>query len=407
MCDPRCSSSRTLTGSVKVNADYICRIPPAEMDCPEILMSSLLLWLIAAVILLLVFAVYYWRTAALKPELVYQNNDENRNMIGRLPRLTRRYFPTPWMINTHAQLIALGFKKGLGKKLSYEKSEQLTMADGGTTALHWLGLDNADDKPTLLVLHTITGSPHSMRGFMRDIYQQTGWRIVLCQRRGHGDLPLTVAKFNTMGDSGDLREQIDVIAERYPQSPLYAIGISAGSGLLVRYLGEEGEQSKIRGGMAYCPGYNIEHAFGRAQDVYSRMMAKKLLKQFVFSHPESFSGMASYQTLIESENLHELHQNIYECAGFNSLQEFMDAANPMRVFENIRVPVLILNAEDDPVCHIDNAWEYKEQIREMPQAILAVTRRGSHCAYFSGLTAQPWAHQLAGEYFTELAKAAD
>ncbi len=366
-----------------------------------------MMWIAACMCLMVLALLYYWRTAALKPELIYQENAANRHILDRLPRLQRRYFPTFWMFNTHLQLIVLGFKKGFGKKLSYEKSEQLTMADGGTTALHWLGLENPADKPTLLVLHTITGSPHSMRAFMRDIFQLTGWRIVLCQRRGHGDLPLTAPKFNTMGDSDDLREQIEVTAQRYPDSPLYAIGISAGSGLLVRYLGEEGEQSKIRGGMAYCPGYNIEHAFGRAQDFYSRMMAKKLLKQFVFSHPEAFSGLASYNTLINSANLHELHQNIYECAGFNTLQEFMDAANPMRVFHNIRVPVLILNAEDDPVCHIDNAWEYKEQIKEMPQAILAVTRRGSHCAYFEGLTAQPWAHRLAGEYFTALAQTQD
>ena len=359
-------------------------------------------WLIMVIVLLLAGGWYYWRNAAQKPQLVLQNNAFNRHLLQKIPRLQRRFFPTPWMFNTHLQLLALGLKKGFGKKLRYEQSDVLTMADGGTTALHWLGLDKPATTPTLVVLHTITGSPHSMRAFMRDIYRLTGWRIVLCQRRGHGDLPLTVPRINTMGDTSDLREQLAEISARFPQSALYAIGISAGSGLLVRYLGEEGEQSLLRGAMAYCPGYNIETAFSRAQPFYSRMMAKKLIRQFITSHVPDFSGLRTYNLCIQSQDLHEFHQNLYEFAGFSTLQDFMDASNPMKVIDNIRVPLLILNAEDDPVCHIDNVREHEPQIRQMPQTILVVTRRGSHCAYFSGLNARPWAHELAAEFFMAL-----
>lgn len=364
----------------------------------------MVVWLTAALAVLLAAALYYWRTAAQKPQLVYQDNAHNQALIARVPRLTRPFWVTPWLFNTHLQLLALGLKKGFGKKLVYEQSDILTMADGGTTALHWLGLNKPADSPTILVLHTITGSPHSMRGLVRDIAHYSGCRVVLCQRRGHGDLPLTTARINTMGDTGDLREQLAVIQQRFPDSPLYAIGSSAGSGLLVRYLGEAGADTPIKGAMAYCPGYNIEVAFQRAKPFYSRMMAKKLIRQFITAHVPAFSGLRTYQQCIQSQDLHEFHQNLYECAGFATLQEFMDASNPMQVFEHIQVPLLILNAADDPVCHIDNAWEYQQHIRQRPNMILAVTRRGSHCAYFSGLTLKPWGHQLAAEFFVAVEK---
>ncbi|WP_430461177.1 YheT family hydrolase [Thalassolituus sp. LLYu03] len=362
-------------------------------------MTDAMMVLAGAGILVVLLVMYYRRTAALAPALVYQDNPHNKALLQKLPRLSRRFYVTPWLFNTHLQLLALGLKKGLGKKLAYEQTDVLTMADGGTTALHWLGLDKPADSPTLLVLHTITGSPHSMRGLVRDLADYTGFRVVLCQRRGHGDLPLTAPRINTMGDTADLREQIGVIQARYPQSDLYAIGSSAGSGLLVRFLGEEGAQSPIKAGMAYCPGYNIEVAFARAKPFYSRMMAKKLIRQFITSHVPEFSGFRTYQQCIQSQDLHEFHQNLYECAGFSTLQDFMDASNPMKVFQNIQVPLLILNAEDDPVCHIDNAWEYQQQVKQMPNTLLAITRRGSHCAYFSGLTLSPWGHQLAAEFF--------
>ena len=354
---------------------------------------------VAIVLLLAAGVVYYAVTAALKPQLVYQNNPHNQRLLRALPRLTRRFFPTIWMFNTHLQLIVLGLKKGLGARLEYDEAQTLTMADGGTTALYWLGLDKPVDTPTILVLHTITGSPHSMRGLVRDIARYSGFRVVLCVRRGHGDLPLTAPRINTMGDTSDLREQIEIIQQRFPQSPLYAIGSSAGSGLLVRYLGEAGDDTPVKAAMAFCPGYNIEVAFQRSHSFYSRMMAKKLIRQFITSHVPDFSGLRTYEQCIQADNLHDFHQNLYEFAGFATLQDFMDASNPMKVFQNIRIPMLILNSEDDPVCHIDNAWEYEQQIRSMPNMMLAVTRRGSHCAYFSGLMAHPWGHHLAADYF--------
>ena len=208
---------------------------------------------------------YYLTRVALPPRLIYQDNEANRQSVASIPALTQRYSPTPWLANTHLQLIFLGLKKAFGRRLQYDSHDILTMADGGTTALYWLGESLPEQTPTLLVLHTITGSPHSMRGLVRDLQLRTGWRVVVCTRRGHAELPLTAPRINTLGDTADLREQLAVITQRYPHSPLYAVGISAGSGLLVRYLGEEGHNTPIQGAMAYCPGYNVEVAFLRSR----------------------------------------------------------------------------------------------------------------------------------------------
>ena len=63
--------------------------------------------------------------------------------------------------------------------------------------------------------------------------------MVVCNRRGHGTLPLTAPRFSTIGSTDDLRAQLDQIRRRLPRSPLYGLGVSAGTALLVRYLGEE------------------------------------------------------------------------------------------------------------------------------------------------------------------------
>lgn len=348
------------------------------------------------------FGAYYWRTAALRPELTYQHNEENLALIARVPGLTRRFWATPWLFNGHLQLLGLGLRKAFGPRLRYDHTDTLRMADGGTTALHWLGTELAPQTPTLVVLHTITGSPHSMRGFVRDLHHRTGWRIVLCQRRGHGALALTSPRFNTMGDTQDLREQLQVIQSRYPQSALYAAGISAGTGLLIRYLGEQGADTPLRGAFAYCPGYDIRVAFGRARAPYSRMMARKLVRQFVSPNRQALQHLPSLAALEGAQSLDEFHQHLHECAGYPSQQAYLDHCNPISHMEKVCIPLLVLNAGDDPVCVLENVRDHQAMVKHMPRTVLAVTARGSHCAHLAGLTARPWAHRLAADYLLAL-----
>ncbi len=350
---------------------------------------------------------YYFLNVAKKPKLVYQANDLNKAIIADTPALKNRYFATPWLFNTHAQLIALGLIKGFAKPLAYDRQDVLTMEDGGTVSVDWLGLELPADRPTMVVLHTITGSPHSMRGIVRYIHETLGWRVALCVRRGHGDLSFTAASYNTLGNSDDFAAQLKHIQECVPASDLYATGISAGSGALAQYLGSVGLNTPLKAAMIYCPAYDMRNAFARAKPFYSKMMTKKLLKAFILPNQKIFGHLDSYQDMATCENLHEYHQHLYGMAGNSSTEDYMQKSNPAEVFDDIKIPLLILNAQDDPVCHIDNVFEHQHRIEKMPNVILAITQRGSHCAFFEGWRARSWANRLITEYFTAYRKLED
>lgn len=353
--------------------------------------------------ILVIWLAYYLLKVAKKPELTYQDNEHNQQLLDQCPTLKKRYWATPWLFNTHLQLILLGFKKAFASKLNYDRSDQLTTADGGTVSVEWLGLKSGtttDETPTLVLLHTISGSAHSMRAFVRYINENLGWRVAVCIRRGHSELPLTSSQFNTMGSADDFRFQLDHIQKTVPNSPLFAVGISAGSSVLARYLGEQGKDTPLKAAVAYCPGYDLEIAFERAHNFYSKMMTKKLIKLFLADKQKEFGHLKTYQQCLNSVDLHDLHNNIYEIAGFESHQEYLNASNAAKVFDNIKIPTLILNAKDDPVCHIDNAYGKMEVIKQLEDVILVITDRGSHCAYFEGMTAKSWANKMIAEYLT-------
>lgn len=350
--------------------------------------------------ILVFFITYYFLVIVKKPTLIFQKNAFNDALVKATPILKKRYFPTPWLFNTHLQLIVLDFIKSFAKPLRYDQQDILTMPDGGKVSVDWLGLDLPEDTPTMLVLHTISGNPQSMRSFVRYVHENLAWRVALCVRRGHGELALTTANFNTMGNVEDLAAQINHIQTQFPHSDLYATGVSAGSGVLAHYLGVAGKNTPIKAAMAYCPAYDMRNAFSRAKPFYSKMMAKKLNRLFITPNEDVIKHLNTFDVLRNSSDLHEFHQHLYELAGNSSTDEYMKKSNPSEVFEGIEIPILILNSKDDPVCHIENVYEHLDRMQRMDNLILVVTDRGSHCAFLEGFCAKPWANRMIKEYFT-------
>ena len=133
------------------------------------------------------------------PTLYYNPNGLFSGVIERLPLLKQKYRPTPWLSNAHAHILYLDLIKKRTIKLQYDVLEQLNMSDGGITGIAWYGLDLPPSTPTIVLLHTITGSPESMTELVRDLHKYTGWRVALCLRRSHADLPMPVPKMNLFG----------------------------------------------------------------------------------------------------------------------------------------------------------------------------------------------------------------
>lgn len=345
-------------------------------------------------------AMYYQKKLIEKPKTYHHPNAIHLSFLAQNSRLQRPYAVTPWLINPHLQIIYHTIKQPKVVENLDLSVENIPMVDGAITQLVWVNHDLAPDVPTIVILHTITGSPESMQSMLKDLSKMTGWRVVMCLRRGHAlaDQPFT--KINIMGDVPDFQTQLSHIQQKFPQSPLYAVGSSAGTALLARYLGDRGKDTPFKAAFAYAPGYDIETAFHRIYAPYDWYMAKKIKKAFFFPHQTQLMPMPSYQAVLKIKRLSQLQQELYHFAGFNSYADYLQACNPIQVFSNIAIPTMILNAEDDPICHIDNAKQYLHIVENNPYLALITTKHGSHCMHYQGWR-QPtsWAHRLIADYF--------
>ena len=79
----------------------------------------------------------------------------------------------------------------------------------------------------------------------------------------------------------------------------------------------------------------------------------------------------------------------------------------MRVVKHIQNPCLFINAEDDPLCVLENVYEgltlFKE-IAGVSGAIIVTTKTGSHCSFLHGMpwTMDAWTERTAGEFFDQV-----
>ncbi|MEM7160461.1 MAG: alpha/beta fold hydrolase [Myxococcota bacterium] len=284
--------------------------------------------------------------------------------------------------------------------LRWDDDQHLRMDDGGTVSVQWLGLDAPPDTPVIVVLPTIMGSGDDLWRTIAALRRNTGgWIVAVCNRRGHAALPLTAPRVNTMGSTADLGRQLEAIEARRPGVPLYGIGISAGSGLLVRYLGEAGADSKLRAGISHCPGYDISRAFDLVHPVYDRIMTGRLIEYFIRRHQSVWAGVRGVEYCSRARTMSEYHHRQYVLSGHEDKADYYRHSNPMEVADGIEVPLLVINAEDDPVCARDNVYAEMDRMQQRPRLTLALTKRGGHCGFFDGTWARrSWSDRLWVEY---------
>ncbi|PJZ83952.1 YheT family hydrolase [Leptospira harrisiae] len=356
---------------------------------------------------LVLFLFYYFWEVVETPVLRFSESDFLLRVIERSPHLTEKYYPTFWCFNQHLMLFLLMFREYRTKKYEYDQLEQIKMKDGGITGLAWSGIKNRStnhETPIIVLFHTISGDEQDVKSTVKYLRERYDWIVVVCIRRGHGNLPLTKPKINTMGSTSDLKEQLSHIQKRYPKKQMFGVGISAGSGLLARYLGEAGAKSQFKAAVAVSPAYDIEKAFHRVHPVYSKIMGQRLINYFLKTHYESLSKLKGIDELLKIKTIGEFQDKLHAVSGYKDKENYYYHSNPVLVAKNIKTPLLVLNSADDPICVNQNVLENLHWLETLPNTIHLHTKRGSHIAYFQGIKANSWSDLVIGEYFAAVLK---
>ena len=184
------------------------------------------------------FIIYRISPLSNKTDLFYKETKENDRIAKSLEPYS--YSPTIWMPLPSLQIAFhdFFFKP---KKVNF-KREYITCPDGGEFSFDWVIDDPIDfiknkNRKIFLILHGLTGGSQTI--YMRDIITEfkklKEFKIVVLHNRGINDTPLKTPRSFHAAFTDDVNHAFKVLKQRFPDYPVYTMGISMGANILTKY----------------------------------------------------------------------------------------------------------------------------------------------------------------------------
>ena len=314
------------------------------------------------------------------------------------PAYTPRPFrPAWWLPGRHAQTIA-GRLLRLGRTFPLRR-ERIETPDGD-----FLDLDFApaprDGAPQVLLLHGLEGS--ARRGYALNTYAElaaAGIQGVGLNFRSCSGESNRLARLYHSGETGDLRFVLDLLAARFPDVRRGAIGFSLGGNVLLKLLGEEGEAGRrwLEAAVAVSVPYDLaagaDHLERSAMGRFYRRRFVRSLQRKLEAKRALVAGKVDLDRALRARTFREFDDAATApLHGFADAAEYYHLSSSARFLEAIRVPTLLLHAEDDPF--LPPHALPRDAIARNPHLVPVITPRGGHVGFIGG---PPWTPRFWAE----------
>jgi uncharacterized protein len=243
-------------------------------------------------------------------------------------------------------------------------------------------------KPTLVLLHGLEGSSES--GYMLGAAEKAfraGFNVLrVNQRNCGGTANLTPTLYNS-GLSGDMRAVVNELIDRDGLSEIFTAGSSMGGNIMLKMAGEYGgaAPAQLKGVIGICPAIDLSACADDLAEfrnlIYSRHFVSSL-KQSMKLKAALYPGMYSLDGLNRVRTVRQFDDVITaRYCGFRDAEDYYYRASALRVIAAIRVPTLIMTAQDDPF--VPFATFQNGTFAANPNVTLIAPRHGGHCAFIS------------------------
>ncbi|VDL42356.1 unnamed protein product [Hymenolepis diminuta] len=300
----------------------------------------------------------YYIFAARSPPVLYGSSKMLLNFFqSHVPFVNEVYSPFVFGFTGRVQTIlrALLFST---EKCSYEE-EFIALSDGGEMQLSWSNVEGAiDNTPTVVILPGITGCGccSYIASLVKEI-NNCKYRCVVLNNRGTCRYKIKTPKTFCASHTSDVSTAMEHVRNRYPNSPLIAVGISLGGILTFNYIAQEQKDSTkpcpLTAAMCISMPWDIGMSCDKLEKSFDRVLFNypmvHNLRQLIARNAEVLSKQFDIPNVLKSRTVREFDKSLtVEMFGYNSLEEYHADATPATKIGRVKVPVLCLNAADDP-----------------------------------------------------------
>lgn len=257
--------------------------------------------------------------------------------------------------------------------------ERLELPDGDFLDIDWI--KGGNDR-CVVISHGLEGDAnrHYVKRTARH-FSTLGWDVAAWNCRSCSGEMNRLPRFYHHGASEDLESVIKEVLVRGYQT-VVLIGYSMGGSMSLKYLGETRRDSRIRGGVFFSVPCNLRDSALQLQlrgnRFYEQRFVSKLLDKIrikAATHPAiSLEGIENVR---DFDDFHDRYTAPLH--GFSGRADFFEKSTCDQFFPYIEVPVLIVNALNDPM--LGEACYPYAMASEIDRLFLEVPARGGHVGF--------------------------
>jgi predicted alpha/beta-fold hydrolase len=318
-------------------------------------------------------------------------------------------FASPWWLLTgsigaHVQT-AVPFIVGKPAPLTYRR-ERWDTAPNGAPDGDFIDVDRIEgdaDKPLLVVFHGLEGDSNSQYSLnLMTEAKARKWSGIVAHFRGCSGEMNRLPRAYHSGDAAEIDWIVKRAKAENPERRVFVAAISLGGNATLKWLGEQGNAATrivdavatvsapvdlMAAGDALGEGFCRYYTWRFLRTMKPRSLAKWN------AHPGAFDkdAMLASKTLREFDNVvtAPLH-------GFKDTDDYWTRASSKPGLVNVRVPTLLLNAQNDPFLP---AWALPGENEVSRDVVREFPKHGGHVGFLSATEGPRWMARRVFRFF--------
>jgi predicted alpha/beta-fold hydrolase len=295
-----------------------------------------------------------------------------------------RFVPPRWLRNAHLQTI-YGSLFAPAPRIAFTR-ERWETPDGDFVDVDFVA--GGAGTPWIHLFHGLEGSSNSSyaRALMAHV-KARGWRGSVFHFRGCSGEPNRLPRAYHSGDTAEIDWAMRRVRALAGDVPVYAAGVSLGGNALAKWLGERGEDAReiVTAAAVACAPLDLMAAGEALGQGFALVYAKHFLaslKKTSLAKLERYPGLYDARAVRRAGTLRDFDNLVTApMHGFRDTDDYWTRASAKPLLTAVRVPLLVVNARDDPFLP-QSALPTE---REVSSAVkLEFPASGGHVGFVSG-----------------------
>lgn len=257
------------------------------------------------------------------------------------------------------------------------------------------------DKMALILCHGLEGS--SFRNYNNtaaNYFIQKGFSVFAWNNRSCSGEMNRLPKLYHHAAIEDLNAAVDFVLQRDFQQ-IFLLGFSMGGVQILNYFGKTVTDERIKAAVAVSSPVYLKSSADALKEGFNQLYLKnflKAIKRKLRQKSKQFPDLLDWGRLERAKDFNEIDE-FYTAPvhGFDDAADYYRKASPGNVLQNIKKPVLILNALDDPFLRTNS---YPSTFASNSDFVFLETpKKGGHCAFPLKKGKTSFSEQRAYEFF--------